>query len=530
MLWVLPVIILFIIGSGIVSASFFSHNPQKCRDIFIDLGLSRSLTGQSNPPYYKWGWRKPSRDRIWAERIVRQAFEKANLALSPEDLSFFEARCNEHELNHPVDEDSIRHYIAQIAQRAQHISGSAAAMVREVAQYILSVTPSEADSLLNNMGIRSEGDDPLQRLTRHELRRKLKQAGLQILGILSKGMDIANDSGEVLCSLQGSEGWHQFLQAFRQECLSQFSRRIYPPYTTVFAAVKSSVQAGLFKDFFQDLQESRAFLFALENEFVNKELSVTPEEARKLEAILYTWQLSEGTPFNYVDHKRCREFLGRRHLSARFREMIVRALQPDIGSLFNLAGSFPRRVIFYGRHSKARSFASEQYLTHLEQLLEALPRRRQDNLKAPLLVRIREEDIAPYRSSLTEFPSGSSTHLHRTSVAEQRIGTLTDLLERESFRALSEKNIPAEQAEVSGMIIDLPLGSPSEEEIVLLNAHPYRSFVRFLCDVQGDIDFDSISHNAKKQRILFFNMMLDSLVNTPAIDTHTTAERLAAMT
>ncbi|HQH73609.1 MAG TPA: hypothetical protein PK360_16155, partial [bacterium] len=53
--------------------------PNKVGMLVTDLGLHSPWWGNKTTAFYRWTWRKTNRERIWAERIVKEAFHRAKV-------------------------------------------------------------------------------------------------------------------------------------------------------------------------------------------------------------------------------------------------------------------------------------------------------------------------------------------------------------------------------------------------------------------------------------------------------------------
>ncbi len=531
MFWIFNGLVLFSISISTLMYLLTQKNHKKHHTLLVDLGLAKRWNREETTPFYKWGWRKASGERVWGERIVRKAFEKAEIWLTPEDLAFFEKQCRDNSAGHTINEDKVRDRVEIIINRNDHLTSHVMKIIREVIQYVMSVTKSEAEMLLANLGVK-EREAPLQQLLKLELKRKLRQAGLSIMGIDSKGMNLKSDKGEFVYKLKGFDGWSQWINVFERECIAQLSRRSYPPYDKVLQSVKKSVQNGLFSDFKNDITEARKFRTALSQEIQSGVLRFQMNDVEQLDSILYSWKFNDKIPFRFNDHKHLRELILKRDLSPRFREIIVQQIQPDSSSLLSLARFFPRYVIFYGHNSKARKFASEQYINHIDRLMDILPTFTHTETNPPALVRIREKNIQQAREEADNLLNSPHSLLDtlrgETPEVKDMEPYLLQFIQKEKQKGIVDRNLTKEEAEEQGWIIDMGMDDPTEFELEQLTESEYSSYYRINCDGPGDIDFESNSFNAKQQRIYFFNMILDSLTGVPEIDTTSAEERLGS--
>ncbi len=504
--------------SVIATVALVMTSYQKRNQLLMDLGLIRKWTGEELNPFYKWGWRKASGERVWGERIVREAFNKAKIWLNPEDLLFFKQKCDENESGNKVDPEKVRERVAKIVKRMDAMNTSINKLVSNTIHKIISIGNPEAEKILREQGITAEKDMVRHRFGTWEIRRVMTEAGKQVLVSGSKGFLMESNSGEYSFHLKGFEGWQQWLVMYKKALDTQLSRNVLPNHQPILRSLRASVREGLLKDYEDDIHESQSFRHAIEQEINRKEISLSPNDAEEIETVFYTWQFSNRISFNLVDHKKARTLLTDKKMMTRFRQLIFSSLENDFNSLKEFLKKFQRYVIFYGKSGYARAFASDQYLKHLTRLLEVFSIPAGENPTPPALLTILDEEVESAREA-TSDQSSLPVFLQKKKKKEAPPEMyISWLIERKKEENMKERNLTYTDADKNGWIINLPLDDSNyPEEFRELEIQPYRSYNRFPCDEFGQIDYVSQSFHARNQRILFFNQILDTLISTPPI-------------
>lgn len=484
-------------GSIIVLWFIYKSHFKNRRQILKDLGLLKSKSGNAAAPFYKWGWRKQEEERVWAERIVKNAFENAGIWLSLEDLKFFENVCTQHQDGTPIKDEIILKRIDTIIDRSEMLAKWLSGYIKKTIQAILNTSIDKATEKLRESGIKTDPEKVLLRYGNMQLRKQLGQAGADILGLNAKGFRIEDEKKEHTFLLRGFEGWKHWVTLYTQELKKQLTSGFTSSSNqALINSMRGSVIQGLFNDYEEDINESISFRETLMQEVASKNLHIPPEKIRDIEMIFYTWQFDINTPFNLIDHKQARQLLVRRDLTPRFRERIINSIESDILSLQNLIQSFPRRVIFFGKNANARHFASQQYLLHLEMLLRFMGSPANDDTNPPGLIRIIEKDIL---NALEQHTS------------------LAEAINKQKKFNIFERGIDEREADFRGWIIDMPVEDATLHQFEDLNTGEYKHYTRFQCDSAENIDFESNTFNANKQRIIFLDMVIDTLLSTPPI-------------
>jgi hypothetical protein len=208
----------------------------------------------------------------------------------------------------------------------------------------------------------------------------------------------------------------------------------------------------------------------------------------------------------------------RKDLAACFRETLILKINKDFSSLQSMMKNFPRRILIYGRNKHARKFAAEQYHFHFEQLLGVLASAGGTLPDPPAILTIPESQVREVQEANIDRVAELTAKVDKANVKVYKDGYLTSLIERHKKQSNMNRKIEEESAESIGYIIDLGLEELTPAEFSELDSGELRKYIRFSCDGQEGTDFESSSHHAKTQRILFFKRLLDTLLDMPAFD------------
>lgn len=497
----LAVVFVILVGVvGIVAYSALSTgNPTKVRHIMAGLGLQGNEEGSQ---FYKWGWHQDQENRVSAERMVKQAFQKAGVWLDRQDLAFFESQCERHESRNEVDESQIEERIHAIIGRSERVRRWVADQVHTVVHYVQSLNPQEAANALHESGIEADPEQAIERLTSLEMQRMLYRHGASLLALNAKGLTVKDPVTAQTFELAGLDSWRHLIRMFKDDILDKISGRRTTISSSIARSLRSAVEIGFFHDIENDIERHRIFIKRIHDQFHNKEIRVSLERARAIDAILYKWKFDEGAHFNQEDQNRIRELLSRLDLASRFREILFDGFEESFSSLFKLIRLFPREVIFYGGNGAARTFATDQYFRHFLALMEAIGGPSGRDTSPPTIIWINSEQIEKMRQG----PKRGSNAV-----------TLSQLITDQQRFSRLEQGISEEIANNRGWIVNLSLDDPSAAEFEALNKDPFKKYTRFHCEAGEDVDFLNNTYNAKKSRIQFFNMVIDTLVGIPSI-------------
>src|SRR3972149_4850806 len=129
-LFTVLLIVMALGGAVLLIQVLGAHKKQS--QILIDLGLERNFSGEEKAVFYKWGWRKIPAERIWGERIVTEAFRKANVWISLDDLKYFEKICHLHEKGKWIDVENVKSRVKSIVSRMDALRLTVASRVRDL--------------------------------------------------------------------------------------------------------------------------------------------------------------------------------------------------------------------------------------------------------------------------------------------------------------------------------------------------------------------------------------------------------------
>ena len=196
------------------------------KELLHSLGLSRSWSKDKSTAFYNWGWRKQSGERVWGERVVKEAFRKANVWLSPEDLDYFQGICEEREKGQEVNRDKVIRRIESIVKREESLEDSIKTIINKILSQVSTITEQEANKILQESGINLSGKDRIiQRYGSNEFRKVITDAAFHILSSESKGFQFTSSGGSRVYSLVGMEAWERWHNLFKDICMKQNSSK-----------------------------------------------------------------------------------------------------------------------------------------------------------------------------------------------------------------------------------------------------------------------------------------------------------------
>ncbi|MBZ0257541.1 hypothetical protein K8I31_15850, partial [bacterium] len=209
------IVIIVLLVVGLLVASPGGAGEQK--SLLAELGLVNKWSGEATSPFYKWGWKKASGDRVWGERIVKKAFRESGIWLSPDDLNFFQRKCDENTNGKPVDDKSIKERVELIIKRTDTISGSISQQIRTLVERFQSTSEEDALKFINELKIDLENSNAVGKLTAVEMKRFIRHAGLQMFSPLAKGLKIEGKNEADSFTLRGFESWCYWLSKLKSE-------------------------------------------------------------------------------------------------------------------------------------------------------------------------------------------------------------------------------------------------------------------------------------------------------------------------
>ncbi len=479
----------------------------------MDLGLQSSWWGKKTTAFYRWNWRKTNRERVWAERIVKSAFHRAKVWISSEDCEFFAQQCYEFSQNQKVDYVQIVRKVEQIVKRSELYNQSVQKLVKEILQRVCSTSEIEAARLLEEAAVDYAVQRPaLPNFGIYVVRKTVER--LASLVLVRTEPENPGDSLEsrMVSEIQGPEGWQHWLHLFRTHLMLELEQDS-TKNEAVSKAMAVSVRGGLLQDFEEDILDHTAFVETLENLIPQNRLRLEKSRIKEVEDILYTWQFDKDIPFTSADHRRIRFFLTRKDLSTYFQEIILKKLPRDFGSLSVLMNLFPRHVVFYGENASARDFATEQYLAHIQELLDVFARLAGQDDDLPVTIVIPAADIETLvKEKLAELKLKAKKASQTGEVIELTRQALWEVIDQKKKRSIRKRKLDPESADLKGWFINLAWDEQNTRIFEIFQFPPLDAYSRFGSDGILEVDFISDRKEAKCQRWMFFKAVLDTLI------------------
>lgn len=465
----------------------------------LNMGKSRS---DENPPFYKWGWYEEGENRVSAERMVRQAFRKESLWLNGEDVTFFKTQCEKTIEGKEVREESIHKKIVEIAQRSVHVSNWVYRELTRMIEFVSNLSEAEVVNHLNKAGIKNEEkkDKPFARFMELEVERFLGKIGVQILGPNASGYFLNDGKGKVF-RIQSLDAWEQLLRSTQDSAIKIADAGKSTAQKGVVKALKITAEQGVVKHWLRDIEDNRQFIKAMNDLIRKKDLNLSTERPRSIDASFYRWKFDEGK-FTQNDHTRWRQLMIRTDLSNRFREIIISKLTDDVGCIETIAYLFHRQVIFFGGMAEARAFACDQYVRHLMALYELVSKQVRVETAPPIIVNISQDEIENMRRA----PRRGDGKL-----------TLDVLIEKSKKLTMMKDSIQERSASRRGWILSLGLNEVTQEEAEVLQNKELSKYCRFNCDVADQFDLVNQTPQARQSRLGFLNMVIDHMMDSAAI-------------
>jgi len=515
MLYIIPVLLLILVLVFAYKVMAFLQRDRKT-NLLANLGLVAGLQGGVKSPYYKWAWRKGSGDRVWGERIVREAFDQANVGLSQEDMEFFKKTCDAYAQGKAVDKAEIVKRVYKIYDRSASVSNIAIDYIRPNLDEALSLSPNKAKATLDGLRIHATIDTALGRLATHKFGQILQKIGAAIIQPNGTGFEVKNKEGNPIMTLKGFEGWQQWLKAVRAAAQDYIDTSPLVKKTGTTRYLKTQIINNIMVRYSDDIKKSQNFVKSLSKTASQEGLHITEAEILKLERIFYFWHLSDGNNFSLNSLNEVRNFLNKPEFNPYFREIIIRSITPFFDSLTGLISKFPVHVIFYGDIKEAREFASQQYALHLFHLNKLITDLLGSRPRPPLFVRLLTSDVEAARRG--EFPMeyDAEEFSDRKNEDEEdpikQMGHMPKLLEIHKKRTLFEKNMDEAAAEKLGWIIDLPVDEFTVQENAQLDMGNYLFYKRINCDKVGNPNFDNESNAARLQRSKYLGEIFNKII------------------
>ncbi|MDP8243797.1 MAG: hypothetical protein P9L94_06930 [Candidatus Hinthialibacter antarcticus] len=513
MLIIAAVTIIVIILLVLLIVMFSSSGGGEQKSLLAELGLTNKWSGEKTSPFYKWGWKKTSSDRVWGERIVKKAFREAGIWLSPDDLNFFQRKCEENTSGKSMNDKSIMERVELVVKRTDTISGSISQQIRLLVDRLFSATEEEAVKFLKEMKIEPENTPALGKLTSIEFKRFIRHAGLQMFSPLAKGLKIEGKTEQESFVLRGFESWCYWLSKLKSELKQQLEKNKGLRSHIVGRALQQIILDKLLRSLEDDYKSSLSYRSNIEQQLQDLEINLTPDEIENSESLLFTWQFTEKMAFSEYDHKKYRQFMVTKELCPAFREGIVRKLQSNTSSARSMLKVYPRDVIFYGDNYEVRTYTTKMYQAHLKALINVFAVSNKDSLNGPEIIAITLDDIYKARKEVDERMAELQT-LPPSKRKEVTIDReyLTRIIDKRKQYSAFERQIDQAVAESHGWIIDIPLGKDLRpDEYRELKSGKFVEFVMYECTPEIEVDLQSNSTLAKKKRNEFLPTVLKAL-------------------
>ena len=486
--------------------------------ILVDLGLAKSWSKDQESPFYKWGWRKSADDRVWGERIVRQAFEKQGVWLGSDDLMFFEDICNRHAAGEKVDDKSVLAQINNIFERRGRMSNCATIVIKKLLSEIANTSDSEAKKVMMKFGVRVNPGNTLAQYGAFRVRQLNSNVGKAILMQNTGGFPVKNEQDETLYTLQGLEGWRHWIFACRDE-FKKYTPSGSGDIKKALQSVKNRALNTIIKEAIEDLQGASDFASRLENEIYKGGIQFDVAKIETLISYFYGWQFADGVSFNRTDNRKIREFLLRNEISPIFRSRVLAKINSSHDSLRIAMDQFPKRAIFYGKNDQARQYICQNYLAHLVELFSAVSSVMGRGYLPPSHLLVKSEDIIAARQYWARMKEMSDFErkADRNTEVHYRRDYIPELIEKQKEFSLFERDVDEEFAEIYGYLVNLGVEELTVAESAHIDKSVFRRYLQICCDPKSEIDFESDSDKAKNERKNFFSQVLQSIEDNPLL-------------
>ncbi len=509
----IAVIVVVLVLLLIVLASPGGRVEQK--NLLAELGLVNKWSGEKTSPFYKWGWKKASGDRVWGERIVKKAFRESGVWLAPEDLSFFKRKCEENTSGKMVSDKEIMERVEMVVKRTDTISDSIAHQIRELINRLHSASEEDAAKFLAELKIDAENSPVLAKLTAVEFKRFIRHAGLQMFSPLAKGLKIEAKTEEESFTLRGFESWCYWFTKLKREIKSQLDKNKTLKNHIVGRTLQQIILDKHIKSLEDDYNSSLSYRSNLEQQVQDLEITLTPDEIENAENLLFTWQFTEKMQFSEFDHKKFRQFMITKELCPALRERIVRKLQSNSTSPQVMLKMLPRDVIFYGDNYELRTFTAKMYQAHLKAMISVFATGK-DSLDGPEIIALTLDDIYKARKDVDDKMAELQTlpPSKRKDVAIDK-EYLTRIIDKRKQYSAFERQIDQSIADAYGWVLDIPLGKDLRpDEYRELKSGKFSVYTMFECSPEVEIDLQSNSTLAKKKRNEFLASVFDAVGRT----------------
>lgn len=485
MIPIIAAIVLIIVAVGFYV--YRNQGPNRKQQLLADLGLSQKWSKEKTTPFYRWEWKKGTQDRIWAERIVRNAFHQVRAWLSPEDLAFFQSHCEAHASNQKVSHEEIEKRVDQILYRTSLIFTTAQIYLTDLLSEILGADPQQVREYVRKKTGKSDVRNPNVIFTRQRLREWMRMRALEIIGQNSEGMNIIDAERNHQGNLRGPDGLRFWAIACQQSIVKAIPNKVPTPFSTAARELRGITTQVLFKDFIEDVDRINTLRDTLEDEVARQKLQISPDTPHRLGIFFCQWMYNPDIALSREDAKNIIEFLCRSDLSPVFRNALIQGINSNYGSLNSAVSRFPAYVIFYGENDTIRSMAVRRYYRHLLELRRVFTVCTEHPKNPPGVIHIVATDIETQRERFQEQKKlAEDPNYIGYKDPEETLEYLPFLIDTQKQYNRFERSINELTAEMLGWIIDIELGDFSMEEYAHLDRSKYKNYPRISCDLATD--------------------------------------------
>lgn len=472
---------LLLIFAGVAGyAMKYARKPQRRRQLLIDLGLQSDWSNENPTPFFKWGWRKKQEERVWAERIVRSAFEKAAAWLSPDDIVFFQRLCEDPQSTKNVTKEVIEKRVDEILNRSRQIIVCARHQIIETLKKIVTTPEESIRAYLRKKNIRVGAKASPAQYGRLRFRDWMNTAAREMIGLGAEGWNIQNEEGKPLFMMTGLDA----VRFWASVCQSNFSSvsvgGIANEKQRIVSEIKGMSQS-IFQDYVADIKAAHELISQIE-QIAQNSITQSPIETPEQYGIIFChWLYTPGILFSRESYKHVRDFFSVASISPSFKMLILEKLSPNFGSIHTAVQRFPTQVIFYGKHQEARQLAVSRYQTHLAIMRKALSSFIDLPKIPPGLLLITSGDIRFCRERLLEQNNLPSQEAKQSQKSDSDIPKeyLPHLIDTQKEYSLFERSIDENTAENAGWIVNVEIEDFITEEYAHLDKSEYKNYRSF---------------------------------------------------
>lgn len=499
-----------LVAGGLVYSMMLYKKTDAKHAILEELGLIQVWAKEKPTPFYKWNWKSANDDRIWAERIVRNAFDNAGVWLSEGDYQFFHGCCDAHASGETIPNEHIEKRVDQILHRITYIHDHILKQLTDKIDFCLKVSDSEMKSVVQKRGLKvSPKQAPLQ-FGRLQIREWMNEIAYSMTGPGGDGVKIKDLRNRVDIQMTGMDSLRFWAQSCFDLLPKVHTKKQHKDHPNLNRDLKSVVVAAVFQDFVNDGKHIRSMRSKLDSEIDQGKLEIDPSRLDALEGIFCQWLYTPEISFSRKDFSNVREFITRGDVSPAFRSIIINTISSNFGSLHASVNRFPDKVIFYGANVEARTMISKRYTRHLYEMRKALGALTETTRKPPALLFVTDADVQYHRELFEgveqEVLVIEDEEGKRIEIPRQYMPHLIDIQKKFSR---FERSIDDLSAEMCGWVVDLGVDDFSAAEAAHLDKGKYKKYIRVLC--QPKVKFE-IGKDTQQQEE-FWKEMLNECVS-----------------